>query len=444
MLRRLQIAALILGVTFFAYLLYEIGPGTILSDLGTIGWGLAVLILLELLLDAVNTLGWRFTFPPEERHVSFSTLYLIRLAGTAFNQAVPSATVGGEPVKVILLRPHLSVSSGVASVVTAKVAYGVAQAIFVLVGLGVVFWRFELPAVVSRALLGALALTLAGLALFFWLQHRGLFASVARTARTFCLTAVWVEKLRGSTTELDQRIRDFYTIRRTDFALSVAWHLASFGIGLLQVFLLLRWLDLPADLATCFAIEAFSLLVQLTMFLVPASIGVQEGGKLFIFTVLGLPVAAGLSVGIAFRLTQIACVALGFAAFVFLQWRQRVAGAERRSSTLGSVIGPHASAYYGLGRVARTRARQRLDAGETSEAAAEFARARAAFDAALAIYPRHYLSHFALAGVLYQTGDIGGAVDHYRRVVELAGDTETGRDAAEALRQLAAAGLTSP
>lgn len=99
---------------------------------------------------------------------------------------------------------------------------------------------------------------------------------------------------------------------------------------------------------------------------------------------------------------------------------------------------------YGLGRVARTRARQRLEAGETSEAAAEFARARAAFDAALAIYPRHYLSHFALAGVLYQTGDIGGAVEHYRRVVELAGDTETGRDAAEALHQLAAAGLTNP
>jgi tetratricopeptide (TPR) repeat protein len=104
--------------------------------------------------------------------------------------------------------------------------------------------------------------------------------------------------------------------------------------------------------------------------------------------------------------------------------------------TRANAIAPHASAYYGLGVVARTRARAKLAAGDRGAAAQEFARARAALEAALAINLRHYKSHYVLASVLYQTGDMMGAVEHYRRVVEFAGDTTTGHDAAEALGQL--------
>jgi len=103
-----------------------------------------------------------------------------------------------------------------------------------------------------------------------------------------------------------------------------------------------------------------------------------------------------------------------------------------------NAIGPHASAYYGLGVIARIRARAKLAAGDATAAAEEFARARAALERGLAINPRHQESLFLLASVLYQTGDIPGALAHYRRVVEVGRDTETGRNAAEAIAQLTA------
>jgi tetratricopeptide (TPR) repeat protein len=106
--------------------------------------------------------------------------------------------------------------------------------------------------------------------------------------------------------------------------------------------------------------------------------------------------------------------------------------------TRANAIAPHASAYYGIGVVYRTRARAALASGDESQALADFARARQALDAALRINWRHYKSQFMLASVLYQTRDLSGALEHYRKVVEIAPDTDLGADAAEAVQQLSA------
>ncbi len=320
MLRRVQLIAFVIGVVFFAYLIHSIGSAAILRDLRVMGWGLAVVILLELGVDAVNTLGWRFTFPRRERHVNFASLFLVRLAGTAVNQSVPSASVGGEPLKAVLLRESVPLSSGLASVVNAKLTFSIAQGLFALLGFVLTFRRLSLPPLVLFGLIGALVFVLGLVGLFFWLQRRGFFRTTAGVARRLRLPEGWVELAQSGTSSLDEHIRDFLTQRGLDFSLSVLSHLAGLLIGAVQVYVLLRWLGLPADAVTCIAIEAVAVLVQVATFLVPGSIGVQEGGKVLIFTALGLPAQAGLSVGIAFRLNQIAGIALGLSAFAFLHW----------------------------------------------------------------------------------------------------------------------------
>lgn len=325
MMKRLQLAALALGVGFFAYLILVTGPAVLLADLRAIGWALGLVIVLELMVDAANTMGWRYTFPPHERRVSFASLFLVRLAGTAFNQVLPAATLGGEPIKAMLLRPALPLSSTLASVVTAKLTYSLAQAIFVLGGFAVAFRLLDLPAVFLRALVIALLLMLLGLAGFHWLQRRGLFAGAARVSHALGLPKHWLERVERAASSLDAHIRDFHVSRPRDFALSIAWHLTGLACGVVQVYVLLCWLDLPADPVKCFAIEAFALLVQAATFFVPGGIGVQEGGKVLIFTALGLPAKAGLSVGVAFRLNQIVGIALGLASYAFLQSRRHAA-----------------------------------------------------------------------------------------------------------------------
>ena len=57
---------------------------------------------------------------------------------------------------------------------------------------------------------------------------------------------------------------------------------------------------------------------------------------------------------------------------------------------------------------------------------------------ALWIDPRHYKSEYLLGTVLYQSGDQTAALAHFRRAVAIAPDTDVGREAAEAARELAA------
>jgi hypothetical protein len=87
-------------------------------------------------------------------------------------------------------------------------------------------------------------------------------------------------------------------------------------------------------------IEGISLLTQLALFFVPASIGVQEGGKVLAFTALGLPASAGLAVGITFRAVQAVTIALGLAAFAALSALHPSSSRRLRPRLSGSDRGP--------------------------------------------------------------------------------------------------------
>jgi uncharacterized membrane protein YbhN (UPF0104 family) len=67
-------------------------------------------------------------------------------------------------------------------------------------------------------------------------------------------------------------------------------------------------------------------------FVLPDSIGVQEGSRLLAFTALGMPAAAGVAVGIAFRLTSIVGAAAGLLAFAVLKGRRPVEIADSEAS----------------------------------------------------------------------------------------------------------------
>src|SRR5207302_1232032 len=86
----------------------------------------------------------------------------------------------------------------------------------------------------------------------------------------------------------------------------------AFGVcGFVEIRLILYFLHVPAGWATAVAIEGLSILVDQAFFYVPAKIGTQEGGKYFIFLLLGLNPASGFALGVVRRLREIAWVFVG-------------------------------------------------------------------------------------------------------------------------------------
>ena len=110
--RGLRIATLLLGAALFAWLVLSSDARSILSDLARVGPGIVVIIAIEFVGHAFNTLGWWFTFPNAQRSGNYWRLFWVRSAGSALNEATPVASLGGEPAKVALLRTRMLSAAG--------------------------------------------------------------------------------------------------------------------------------------------------------------------------------------------------------------------------------------------------------------------------------------------------------------------------------------------
>jgi len=314
MVRLLQLVLVAAGVTLLVVLVRSIGLAEILTDLRHFGIGLVGVVAFELLLDGCNTLGWRATIAAS-LPIGFWRLFWVRQAGTAVNQLTPTASIGGEVVKAMLLRPRLAMSEAVASLVAAKGSFALAQASLVLLGLTAVLGRLrDTPAMATGVVLGFGA-TLTGVIGFVVLQRRGMFSALATGAARLGMQGPYIARLRARSAALDGHLAAFYRERPGAFARSVGWHFAGQMVGLCQLLFIFAWLGTPASFATCLAIEAFALVIDSALFFVPGRIGVQEGGRVAIFTALGLGAATGLTVALIVRLNQLAVAGLGLAAF---------------------------------------------------------------------------------------------------------------------------------
>jgi uncharacterized membrane protein YbhN (UPF0104 family) len=313
MSRGVQLVLLTTGAALFVALVHAIGVDVLHDQLRGFGPAFVGVVALELVLDACNTRGWQRTLAPAT--VGFWRLFWVRQAGTAVNQLTPTASLGGEAVKAMLLTARVGADDALASIVAAKLSFAMAQAALVLLGLTTVLTRLHgSPALRGGLLLGSAA-TCAGIAGFFVLQRRGLVATLTGWLGRLGVGRATLERWRARGTRLDARLTALHRERPGAFLASVAWHFAAQLVGTLQLFYLLRWLGAPANLTTCLAIEAFALLIDSTLFFVPGRIGVQEGGRILVFTALGLSAATGLAVALVVRLNQLTVAAIGLAAF---------------------------------------------------------------------------------------------------------------------------------
>jgi hypothetical protein len=318
--RTLQLALVAGGAALFAWLVHRIGVARLAADLRGFGIAIVGVIALELVVDGCNTLAWRRILPPTAP-VGFWRLYWVRQAGVAINQLTPTATIGGEVAKTMLLRGVLRTSTVAASLVAARMSYALGQAALVLLGLSAVLGRIrDVPDLATAVVLGFVA-TFGGVLGFVWLQQRGIFATIGAAARRLGFGGALVERIASGGAALDTQLSAFYRERPGAFAGSVAWHLLGQLVGLLQLAFILAMLGVPVSLATCLAIEAFALVLDSAAFLVPGRVGVQEAGRVLVFTTFGLSAAIGLAVAVIVRLNQLAVASIGLAAFGVLSAR---------------------------------------------------------------------------------------------------------------------------
>ena len=298
------------GLVVLAFLVARVGIESVMSVLSRLTWWQLVLICLPYgLIMAVDTLGWRYAFisnPPP-----YLRMLAARTAGEAVNIVTALGSVGGEAVKVWLLRPAVPYDESVPSVVIAKTTSTLAQTLLLVVGLILAVTTLPVDGDVLWAMLGLLGVELLLVGGFVVTQVAGL---VRRAGRLLAWSGL-IENASAAE-DLDARLRRYYRENWPRFVLSVAFHFGGWLLGALEVLVMLHVLDIPVSIATATVIEAVGSGVRFASFLVPGSLGVLEGANTGVFAALGLGASAGLAFSLVRRARQGVWIGIGLIVLV--------------------------------------------------------------------------------------------------------------------------------
>lgn len=308
---------LLAGFAIFIYLFQQLGVTNVLGRMYQMGWGFFIILFFPVLIQQVLFVyGWKFTFPgPSSR---FQDLFQVHLLGEAFNYITPGGQMGGEPLKALSLKKEHGGVQALGSVITAKTGKTMAMAFFILAGILLAIHNLTLAPRIQQALIASIGALILLSLLFLFLQHKGLFGPLMRfiEKKFFFIPESFKEKI-AHFDDLDAKLKEFYSDQKGKFFISLLFFTVAWTVGFLEIYLILHLLGVKATLSTALIIEALSLIINATLFFVPAGIGTQEGGKVFIFKLLSIDPALGLALGLVRRMRELTWVALGLIVFAY-------------------------------------------------------------------------------------------------------------------------------
>jgi putative membrane protein len=296
------------GLLLMIGLIVHEGASAILALLSQAGWILLWLVPLHVLPLLLDVMGWRTLLAraDPQRRAGLGTLFGIGALREAINRLLPVASVGGEIVGIrLLVLRGVPGAGAAASVIVELMLVLISQFTFVALGLVCLLrvsaahhWVVNLV-----MLLLATALPII-VALLLLLRYGSIFERLGRwIARMFAEDSQWRQRLSKSG-ELDDAVRLLYRSPARLLATS-GWQLSGLIAGTLETWLALRWLAHPITLGNALALESVVQAVRSFMFVVPATMGVQEAGLIALGALLGVSGPAAVALSLAKRLREI-------------------------------------------------------------------------------------------------------------------------------------------
>lgn len=319
------------GAALLLALVLKLGPGAVLEELRLLGWLWGPLILLEGIGEAMHTTAWRKCLAHRHKGLSWTNVGMIRQAGMAFNYLTPTAHMGGEVIKGMLLGSLGDGVSAAASVIVGKLALVLSQLLFVSGGSLLALWSVSIPRAILLAWAVSTSMFFLGIGFFFWLQKKGKLGGVARVLERRGLGGAPVKRAARWLSVVDRQLESFHRDRPGDLLKAMVWHMAGFSCGILQVWIFLISAEQASVLWNAAVVWFLGSWMDLVGFVVPAGLGVQEGSRALIFDLMGMSGVSGLALGLVLRGTKGFWALVGLGCY-FLLLRGKGASLGNRAS----------------------------------------------------------------------------------------------------------------
>jgi len=304
-LRRINLALLAVASVVLFFMFKRIDWPGLLHSLAQVGLRWPLLLVPYGLTCYCWTLAWRSLLVTGSAPPPLFRLFVLRLAGDSLNQLTPTASLGGEPYKAVRLNADgVPWQEATASLVIQKALLALSLVLYILVSFALI--PVALPGI-SRSLalfssLGVLLLA-AGVVLFMVLQRRNPCSSLLRLLRRFGLCPAALSAREAELESFDAFLAAFYRDNPGPMLRALLFFFLGWLSQALEVYLIF-WLlghRVGPDVALC--LDALAQLMAGLGFMIPASLGVQDGGNILLSLgfQLGATLGAGFSILRRFR-----------------------------------------------------------------------------------------------------------------------------------------------
>lgn len=314
-MKLLKILLLALGLVVLYFVIQEIGFEKVLTSIAQLKWKLLIFLPIYPVIYFLNTLGWVYAYPrPLSKKVLLSDLYLIRIIGETFNSVIPwSGSLGGEPLKATLLKQkhHVPLSESYASLFIVHTTFWISLNVFTIGALLFTTQSMPLPTAIFKSVV-AFLLGLAIVALLlFWILKSGIFSVTHNIGKKIGFLKKFFEGKKEKFAALDHDIRQFYTADKKRLALSSLFNFLAWFCGVFEVYFFAKILGMPVSFMQAWLFEALIQVLRIVTFFIPASIGAQEGGIVFLFQQFGYANPISLTFALLRRLRELFWIGIG-------------------------------------------------------------------------------------------------------------------------------------
>lgn len=277
------------GIVLFVNVILETGVNNIISTLRNFSiLYFGVYYVVQFINFIFLTWRWKIILKHFDHSPHFFSLILHRMSGWTVSFLTPSAQIGGEPIRVMLLgKDGVRKRDAVFSVVVDKVMQLTGLIIFVLLGFlfllsrhlvsGDVFWTISLSLVFFIGLLGW----------FYYasIKDIGFFSSVLKVLRLHKVKRF--KKAYNKMLIVEEALRDFYKGHWLKFVWLLFLSVLFEAYEMLEFWLIAHFLGYNMSFSETFLLRSLPCLAFLVP--IPAALGVYEGSIAAVVSLLGLP-----------------------------------------------------------------------------------------------------------------------------------------------------------
>jgi Uncharacterised protein family (UPF0104). len=309
---------LFIGIATMGYMVYQLGFDVIWNNLQKTGIWLLPIVGSWLVIYIMNAFGFQAIIAEkgaQRKSLPFLQILRVTISGYAINYVTPVVALGGEPYRIMELKPYLGAAKASSSVLLYSLMHMFSHIVFWLVSVPLILCLLPLN---TMLIVSCMVMLVVGVGLCAWfskIYKRGFTVTLVRTLSRLPWVGNRIHRFGADKApvlkEVDQHVSTLYSHRRGAFYRSLIWEFAARVVGCAEIYFTAKAIGLGMNAGEAFIVSATSSLFANVLFFFPMQLGTREGGLMLALKGVGMAAEAGIFIGIVTRIREIIWIFIG-------------------------------------------------------------------------------------------------------------------------------------